>query len=183
MTKTLIEHVRSFFGAEPKGGIVGEAATGVDLAFVMSTEHPFAVVTTRGLADSGITAIFPQEIVCFALPTQWEAARALVAMTAENVLARGRGLVLGDVISAPEPLLADTQITGVLAFTNGYFGEEFDAILDADGGVAIQLITIVPLTASEAAYLSATTNGEPTFFEAMTAKGLSELDVTRASAL
>jgi hypothetical protein len=183
VSDSVIQHVRSFFGSEPKGGIVGEVAPGVDLAFVISTEHPFAVVTTSGLSATGITAIFPQEIVCFTRPDQWEAARALVAMTAENVLSRGSGLVLGDVISAPEPLLADTQITGVLAYGNGYFDPSFDAIRAVDGSVAVQLVTIIPLTSSEAAFLSGAQNGEPAFFEAMTAQGISELDVTRASAI
>jgi hypothetical protein len=183
MSADVIQHVRSYFGPEPTGGIVGRVGDDIELAVVMSGTQPFAVVTTRGLAAKEIAAIAPQEIVCFIRPDQWEAAVALITLTVEGVLERGRGLNPNDVISSSDVLLAETQISGVLAFTNGYFDESFDVVRDDSGAVVAQLITLVPITGSEAAFLNGSENAEEAFFATMSEKNISEVDVTREPAL
>lgn len=179
----VVDHVQAAFGPDARGGLLGPVADGVDVRLVLGAGRAFAAVYTTGLSDRPITTVFPQEIVCFVRPDQWAAARHLVEVVAAGVLDRGRGLVLGDVIRGPAPVLADTAIVGVLAAGNGYLGDSFDAIRGADGAVVTHLVTIVPVTAAEADLLQSRPDAESALFEAMAAKQLSELDVTRSSAV
>lgn len=59
---------------------------------------------------------------------------------------------LGTLMFWDSPLLIGTQITALIASLHPYFGTEFNRFDDAQDDTQIHLLTLVPTTASEAAF-------------------------------
>lgn len=176
---TIVEHVRSFF---PDGTIsqpVGEV-DGVTLHLVLSTNPAVNLVFTDGLA-ARVSGLLPQELAVFALPGQWRQAADLISATTAELLGRGRGLVLGDVIASPVPLIEGSRIGGVLAYTNPFLDAAFDAEPDGDGGYSRQIVTLFPLTVAEASSLREQTSDDAVerFLDHLEETGLDETDLLR----
>ncbi|MCM2248944.1 hypothetical protein, partial [Klebsiella pneumoniae] len=72
-----------------------------------------------------ITVIYPQELVCSVKPEQAGAAQVLIQATLDVISTAGRGMVHQSVITHAEPLLAGTDIHGVLIAAHPYLGDEF----------------------------------------------------------
>ncbi|PSL38510.1 hypothetical protein CLV49_2135 [Labedella gwakjiensis] len=182
MTRPILDHVRSFF---PDGVItqpVGDV-DGITLHLIISTSPAVNLVFTDGLA-ARVEALVPQEIAVFALPGQWRQAAELVSATAVNLLERGSGLNLGDIIASPTPIVEGTAIGGVLASTNPFLDDGFDVEPDEDGGYSRQIVTLFPLTVPEAAELRGRSDDDAVeeFLERLDAAGIDETDLTRPAA-
>ena len=113
-------------------------------------ERPeFVSFTTLGLSELDIAALKPQELVCSVEHGQDGAAAHLVRSMLEMILETDRGLIAPQLVPAPEPILADTRITGLLASSHPYLDEAFEALRDPAGRVQVQIITLLPLTRAE----------------------------------
>src|SRR3954447_15178997 len=69
---------------------------------------------TLGLSDLPISAMHPTELICSVRPEQVEAARFLLASAVRVAVDGGGMLTLGATIANRTPILAGTQICGVL---------------------------------------------------------------------
>ncbi|PFG47896.1 hypothetical protein ATK36_2957 [Amycolatopsis sulphurea] len=92
-------------------------------------------------------------------------------MLFEQILATDRGPAVPQL--TPTLILDRTQIHGLLATGHPYLDEAFDAIVN-NGTVAIQLVTLIPLTGTEVR--QAQTSG----LDTLEATDPALLDVTRA---
>jgi hypothetical protein len=52
-------------------------------------------------------------------------------------------------VPSPQPLIPDTDITGVLATSHLYADDDFDTLRDENGTVELQLVTVTPMTSAE----------------------------------
>ena len=104
---------------------------------------------TLGLSGPPDLAMHPTELICSLRPEQVEAARFLLASAARVAVDGGGVLTLGATIANRTPILAGTQICGVL-LTAGLFFDDFDLVGgdgdDDEDGIALHVITLVPLT-------------------------------------
>lgn len=140
----------------------------------------FVSISTLGLTELSISAVFPQEIVCSVLPEQIGAADFLVRKCLDLVLEAGRGLVNEDIIPNGETLLAGTLIEGVLVGPHPMLDDKFD-VLQVGGAVLTEFMTVVPLTGAEIAFAGA--NGVESLLDVLEAADPAILDVQRASAV
>jgi hypothetical protein len=109
----------------------------------------FNSFATLGLSESEISAIYPQELVCSVLPGQDGAADFLLRKCVEIILGRAQGFVIDDIVPNSQPLLANTDIYGVLTGGHPYLPEEFDVVHNAAGDVDATPITLIPITLDE----------------------------------
>jgi len=115
-------------------------------------ERPeFVSFATHGLAALPITAVYPQELVCSVKPGQDGAALYIVRATLELVLQSRRGLVNNQIIPNGQPLLARTDISGVLVGTHPYLEDTFSVVFDGERRVLAETMTLIPLTSKEVA--------------------------------
>ena len=109
---------------------------------------------TLGLSDLPISAMHPTELICSVRPEQIEAARFLLASAVRVAVDGGGVLTLGATIANPTPILAGTQICGVL-LTAGLFFDDFDLVGDEgeeeeeeeeeeEDTIGLHVITLVP---------------------------------------
>jgi hypothetical protein len=134
---------------------------------------------TIGLSDLPVAAAHPSELVCSVRPEQVEAARFLLASVVRVAVERDGELGLGAVIGNATPLLAGTAICGVL-LTSGLLFEDFDDLdlVDGpDGGIALQVLSVVPLTDGDLARHRA--YGRDALEDALDVATVDLLDVTR----
>lgn len=141
----------------------------------------FASASTLGLCRERITAIYPQELVCSVRPNQAGAANVLVEATLEVIANTGRGMVHQSVISNSEPLLAGTEIHGVLVAAHPYLDDEFNVVFGPGRAVLVDVMTLIPITATEAA--RARGGNVETLLDAFEAANPDLTDVTRPSVL
>ncbi|RKR88172.1 suppressor of fused protein SUFU [Micromonospora pisi] len=143
-------------------------------------EADFVTFASLGLSAAKITAVFPQEIVCSVVDGQDGAAEHLVRIAVELVLQQGRGLVNEDVIPNDGPLLAGTEIHGVLVASHPSLGDSFNVVFAEDGvTVVAELMTMIPITANEVAL--ARREGVQTLIALLDVADVNLLDVTRDS--
>ncbi|KFZ80825.1 hypothetical protein ED92_10875 [Amycolatopsis sp. MJM2582] len=134
----------------------GRRETEVDGVEIWRHERPeYVSFATHGLSSQPITAVYPQELVCSVEHGQDGAALYLVETTLKIVQENHRGVVNNQVIRNDRPLLAGTDITGVLVGGHPYL-DDFDAIFGADRNVLVELMTLIPLTSSEVARSTST---------------------------
>jgi hypothetical protein len=131
---------------------------------------------TLGLSDLPVSAMHPTELICSVRPEQVEAARFLLAATVRVAVDGGGVLTLGATIANPTPLLAGTQICGVL-LTAGLFFDDFDLVGDDEDGIGLQVITLVPLTRGDLDRYAA--EGREAVEDAIDNATVDLLDVTR----
>lgn len=135
---------------------------------------------TLGLSDLPISAMHPTELICSVRPEQVEAARFLLASAVRVAVDGGGVLTLGATIANRTPILAGTQICGVL-LTAGLFFDDFDVVGgdgdDEDDGIALHVITLVPLTRGDLDRYDA--EGREAVEEAIDDTEVDLLDVTR----
>ncbi|RSN60645.1 hypothetical protein DMH01_15250 [Amycolatopsis sp. WAC 04182] len=147
--QALDEHLTRFLGQ-------GRRVTDVGGVEIWRHERPeYVTFATHGLSSQPITAVYPQELVCSVEHGQDGAALHLVRATLEIVEENRRGVVNNQVIRNNQPLLADTDITGVLVGGHPYL-DDFDVIFGADRKVLVELMTLIPLTSGEVARSTST---------------------------
>lgn len=135
--------------------------------------------TTIGLSELPVTTVHPTELVCSVRPEQVEAARFLLAAVVRVAVERDGELVLGAVIGNPTPLLAGTAVCGVLLTAGVLFEDldDLDLVEGPDGGIALQVLTVVPLTGGDLARHRA--YGRDALEDALDVAAVDLLDVTR----
>lgn len=177
--------IASFFGADVDATQKVGEVDGVALIAVTGPALPFCAVMSAGLATGPIAAIHPQEVLVTVHESQWEAARILVQLTVENLLARGSGLNHGDLIANDRPLLSGTGIVGVYADTNPYMPDEAATRTSTSGELVTSFVTLLPVTADEAASLEGPDRDERErrLRDRFDDPSVDLLDVTRSSAL
>jgi hypothetical protein len=178
--------IASFFGSDVEATQKVGEVEGVAIIAVTGPKLSYAAVMTAGLAERGPVGLFPHELIVTVHEQQWQAARILLEATLENVTSRDRGLVLGDVITSDEPILAGTEIAAVLAVVNPYLPEETAVRRSEEGKIITQFVTLQPLTAPEAAMLhgldaEAREQAEERLLELLDDETVDLLDVRRSS--
>jgi hypothetical protein len=171
------DHVLGRDGAVP--GRLLSAAHGVEVLAYDDASRDAVHCTTIGLSDLDVATMHPTELVCSVRPEQVEAARFLLAAVVRVAVERDGELVLGAVIGNATPLLAGTAICGVLLTTGLLFEDfdDFDLVEGPDGGIALQVLTVVPLTGDDLARHRA--YGRDALEDALDAATVDLLDVTR----
>lgn len=141
-------------------------------------ERPeFVSFATRGLSALPIAAVHPQELVCSVEHGQDGAAAFLVRALFEMSLENDRGPVDDQVIPNDKPLLAETDITGLLVSAHPYLDDEFNVLFGENRQVLAEVMTLIPLTSGETAH--ARTSGVESLLDALEANDPPLLDVTR----
>ncbi len=140
-------HYERTFGA---GGRQLSADHGVRILAFADRARDAVHCVTLGLSDLPISAMHPTELLCSVRPEQVEAARFLLASAVRVAVDGGGVLTLGATIANPTPILAGTQICGVL-LTAGLFFDDFDLVGDEgddddEDTIGLHVITLVPLT-------------------------------------
>lgn len=171
-----IRHIES--GRSDSGGT---GHRGYDLVEFHTPDPGVSTVITNGLRFQSLTATRPQELVCSLWEGQRDIVRYFVDSMAGVLLGQGRGLEYGAVVVNDRPVLEGTEMHGVLAHPSPYYGSDFDLFRDASGEPAVQIITLMPVTAAEAALVEEEDADE--LFERFWAKRPNLLDVTRPSAV
>lgn len=97
----------------------------------------------------------PQELFCFLHESQRLLALNLTAIVADTVIQQKRGLEYDGVLKNDYPIIKDTQIQGVFGYPNPAFGTEFDLVRDESDRPRLQIITLIPVTLSEAEFIGA----------------------------
>ncbi|WP_329072555.1 suppressor of fused domain protein [Amycolatopsis sp. NBC_01480] len=142
------EHLTRHLGA-------GEVDTRIGNVEIWRHERPeFVSFATHGLAGLPIAAVYPQEFVCSVKPGQDGAALYIVRATLELVLQGRRGLVNNQIIPNGQPLLARTDISGILVGPHPYLEDTFSVVFDGDRQVLAEIMTLIPLTSTEIARAS-----------------------------
>ncbi|PKW18700.1 suppressor of fused domain protein [Saccharopolyspora spinosa] len=142
-------------------------------------ERPeFVSFATHGLSTLDVAALKPQELVCSVEHGQDGAAAHLVTTMLDMIIKADHGPVAPQLIPAQQPILAGTQITGLLATSHPYLDEPFNAIRDDHGTIQTQIITLIPLTGIEVA--RAQSSGLDALEASLEQADPPLLDVTRA---
>jgi hypothetical protein len=178
-----LDHIQSYLGPvrETEAPTVTGANRGYALFFCSTPDDDLVSVVTNGLRFQSITAVLPQELVCTVHSVQRKAAHLITALTAELVMKGRRGLTLEQVIPSPGPLVPDSDIGGVVAAPHPYADDEFDMLRSADGTAELQLITLIPATVEELAFIER--HGTDALFERWETQETDLLDAFRRSAV
>ncbi|MGY6651562.1 suppressor of fused domain protein [Amycolatopsis sp. TRM77291] len=170
--QALDDHLTRYLGQGRREADVG----GVE---IWRHERPeFVTVATHGLAGQPVTAVYPQELVCSVEHGQDGAALFLVEATLKIIQENRRGVVNNQVIRNDQPLLARTDITGVLVSVHPLL-DDFDVVFDADRKVLVELMTLIPLTSAEVA--QSASDGVEALLDHFEATDPPLLDIQRAS--
>ncbi|MDX3074718.1 suppressor of fused domain protein [Streptomyces sp. MI02-7b] len=156
-------------------------ANGWEVPEDVSGDGDLVTAVTNGLRSQNLTAIMPLELACTLKSDQRSAARALAALTATLAIRMGVAPTFDQVIPAPEPLIPDTEIEGVIIVPHPYIEDGFEPLVNAEGRTELQLLTVVPVTAAEIAYLEEL--GADALYEQWEEQETDLLDVTRVSAV
>lgn len=149
----------------------------VEVLFVFDDELQAMHVATVGLSELPITALQPTEFVCSVHTPQIEAARFLVETAVDMAVNRGAQITLDSSMTNATPLLADTDIHGVL-LSPGLWYPELDIVEDAAGDIVLHMMTLLPLTGTDVAMLDA--HGADALYERIESTEADVLDITRA---
>ncbi|MFI0260289.1 suppressor of fused domain protein [Streptomyces sp. NPDC017056] len=178
-----IDHIEGFLGkvydAEPP--VIEGENRGFALFFCKTPAEDLVSVVTNGIRFQKITTIMPIELACTVLPEQRAYARALVTLTANLVIRVGEAVQLDQVIPAPEPFWEDLDMAGVMIVNHPYIEDGFESVLNAEGRTEMQILTVVPVTAAEIAYVNE--HDADALYEIWEEEETDLLDVTRASAV
>lgn len=158
----LIEHLESHLGTI-SGGSRGDESTpaGVQVVwFGADCPHPgTTTIATLGLSRHPFTQPggqgLHQELLMHLpmAPRQPANSAGLLFQVAAELLARGRGLLHGEVIGPRGPLFGSGPMTALYATAPGYLPAGFD-ICDT-GTTTVVMTCLIPVTDAEAAYISA----------------------------
>jgi hypothetical protein len=173
------EHLGTVQGHEP--ATVGGGNRGFAIFFCQIAEEDAISAVTNGLRFQRITTVMPQEIVCTLSPEQRQHAHFITALTAQLVIKMGAGLTYDQIIPSPAPLVEGSEIGGVVAMPHPYADDEFDILLDEQGQMVLQFVTLVPITKREIAY--AEEHGADALFAVWEEQETDTLNVFRSSAV
>ncbi|MBC6456574.1 suppressor of fused domain protein [Actinomadura sp. HBU206391] len=180
----LLDHTERHLGrlrhAEPPDAIGGRNR-GFAIAFYDHPDLDMVSAATNGVRFQRITALFPQEYVCSARPGQETEAGYLLHVVADRVVQSGEGHEYEGGYLNAEPLIPDTQICGLFAEPHPYADEEFNLFRDDQGEIAVEFITLVPVTRAEFEFLRE--HGDEEMFEVWSERETDLLDIYRASAV
>jgi hypothetical protein len=155
VTDGYLAHLESSLGkiSRVEGPEVDGRKRGYALVFSRLSDPGVATVTTNGVRFQRITTLLPAEFTCSLRLDQEHLARYLTDVVAGLAVSSGRGLEYGQVVRNDQPIIANSRMHGFLASPSPYFGSAFDLYRDDDGTPALQLITLIPVTAAEAQYV------------------------------
>jgi hypothetical protein len=150
-----LEHLKGSLGeiTHVEGPEVSGNNRGYALVFTNLADPGVATVTTNGVRFQRLTAMLPEEFTCTLQEDQEHIARYLVDTVAGLAISSGRGLDYEQVVKNERPIIADTRMHGILATPSPFFGHAFDLYRDDKGEPAVQIITLVPVTAAEADFV------------------------------
>jgi hypothetical protein len=150
-----LEHIEGKLGAikHVEGPEVSGANRGYALIYTHLADPGVASVTTNGVRFQQITSMLPEEFTCSLQEDQEHIARYLVDTVAGLAISSGRGLEYEQVVKNEQPIIADSQMQGILASPSPFFGGEFDLYRDDNGQPVLQIITLIPVTAAEADFV------------------------------
>lgn len=109
-------------------------------------------VISDGLREQPLTASMEQEIACTVHPEQADVAVQLVDTVCTLLIEREHGIEEGEILTV-DPARPGSAIGGVLAGAHPFLPEEFDGFTDADGTLVLQVLTLIPVTTDEVAFL------------------------------
>ncbi|MFF2552667.1 suppressor of fused domain protein [Nocardia sp. NPDC058058] len=174
-----VDHLGEFQYVEPATAQGGNR--GYDLVFYTKTEYEVTSVVTNGLRFQDVTALLPEELICTLHSGQEGIARHIVDVTAGLVIANGRGIEYDSILTNSNPLVAGTNISGIIGYPSPYFGPDFDLFRDSTGRAVLQTITLIPVTREEAEF--AGDNSVDELWDIWREKKANILDINRLSAL
>jgi hypothetical protein len=179
----LLDHLERFLGriCDIESGETSEGHRGYDLVEYHLEDRGVASVITNGLRFQDITTLQPQELVCTLYEDQRHIARYFTDAMARLTLKHQRGLEYGFHFDNRRPLVEGTEICGLLAHPSPLFGEEFDLVWNEAGAIAMQIITLIPLTDPEIEFVEA--EGPERMWEVFQLHRVDVLDVKRESAV
>lgn len=126
----------------------------VEVVFVDDPDLDAVHVATIGLSELAITALHPTEFVCSVRPPQIEAARFLVESAVTMAVSGGGQITLDSQMTNATPLLAGTDIRGLL-LSPGLWFDDLDVVEDESGKILLHVITLLPLIAADVERLDA----------------------------
>jgi hypothetical protein len=180
----LIAHLESYLG-EISGGTSGDDSTPDGLQVVwFGANRPHTGVTTiarlglsrHHLAQSGGKGLHQELLMHLPMVGQPRNAAGLLFQVAAELIARGRGLLRGEVIGPRGPLFGSGQMTALYAAAPGYLPDGFD-VCDT-GTVTVVMTWLVPITDTEANYVRA--RGWSAFEDALVAEDPDLVDLSRS---
>ena len=180
----VLGHVERYLGGR-RHARPAVAADGRELGFAVAlhrrTSPPMATAVTDGMRSRTTQSPLPLELACSVRPGQEEQAARLVEMFAEATVRGDAEVEYDDGFLVEEPLIPGTAVRGLLAAPHPYADEMFNLFRDAEGELALQFVTLVPITGPEGHYLRDHETGE--LFERWESAGTDLLDVHRTSAV
>ncbi|GAA4054519.1 suppressor of fused domain protein [Actinomadura miaoliensis] len=155
---------------------------GFDLHEFHLADPGFTTVITDGLRTAPIKALAPLELACTLRGDQRHIARYLVGSMARMMLRNPDTFVqYGFVFENSEPFVEGTGMQAVLGAPSMFFRNGFDLIEKDSGGLELQIITLLPISAGEAAHVG--NADEDALFELFWEHKAPVWDVTRASVI
>lgn len=176
-----LQHIEDYLGTvrDVSGPTVTGRNRGYALFFCPAPDGEMISVVTNGIRFQQVTAVLPQELVCTLNADQEQIAHMLTMRTADLVIQLGQGLTVDQLVPSETPLVEDTRIHGVVAMAHPYVGEEFDTLLDANGNVELQIITLIPVLPEEIEFVRQYTMDD--LYEQWEERETDLLDARRAS--
>ncbi|GAA3363491.1 suppressor of fused domain protein [Saccharopolyspora gregorii] len=141
---------------------------------------PYVSVLTSGLREHTAGAPLPQEVLCTVHADQEIHGRHLTAVVAELLTESNSRVGYGALIMNDRLLLPETEIAGALAAPHPYLADEFDVLLDEDGGPVLQLITLLPVTRGESQLVAR--YGRDALYDRWEQRNVDLTDIRRPSA-
>lgn len=180
-----VQHMETHLGKviDAEGPEVDGRNRGYSLFYANSADGDLTSVISNGVRFQNVTAILPMEFVCTLWSTQAESARFLVSTMADLIISSGRGIGFDEIVPNDVPMYAGTEIYGILTSAHPYLEEdaEFEVLKDASGEPELQIITLLPVTLAEIAYVEQ--HGADALHELWVEQETDLLDLTRASAV
>ncbi|MFC7341214.1 suppressor of fused domain protein [Saccharopolyspora griseoalba] len=146
------QHIGRVRGAESSVTESGRDR-GYSLVLCDHSDGAHVTVLTSGLRDRTAGAPLPQELLCTLRADQEIYAKHLVGVIAELLTESKSRVGYGALIMNDRVLLPDSEVAGALAAPHPYLGDDFDVLLDGEEP-ALQLITLIPISRSEAQLVS-----------------------------
>jgi hypothetical protein len=171
-----VHHVERYLGTK-RPTVISKA----DFTIGLHDLPGMVTAVTDGLRRLPFTTPLPVEFACSSRPGQEDDAAHLLSVFADMTVRSGAEVEYDDGLVEERPLLPGTAIVGLLAAPHPYADEMFNLYRGEDGALSLQFITLVPLTASEAAYLGDHETVE--LFDRWTSASTDLLDLKRVSAV
>lgn len=171
----VIDHLARVLGRGVRMPRVLQATDAMGIIAVDDPDLDAVHVASLGMATQDVSSLHPSEFVCSVRPAQEEAARYLVE-TALEAAAAGGVLTLDSVMDNGSPLLTGTDICGML-LSPGLWFPDLDVVEDASGQILLHVITLLPLTSQDIAFLD--THDADDFYARIEGTQADLLDITR----